>query len=527
MIVSINPTTEKELGRVKATGRKGIDEAVDHAQTAFTSWSRLPIQERQGYLKKLSDVIVEHVDDIAELIAKEQGKPVAEAKLAEIVAVLSILKNLSNCAHRALGDKRSKPELILFSHKRSHYYFEPYGVFSIISAWNYPFSIPMPQIAAAVVAGNTVLFKPSPEAVLIGQKIQNLFDEAGFPPHVVNTVFAKDHDAPRLVEHTGINKVIFTGSADTGEKVMAEAAKQIKPVLFELGGKDPAIVAADANLTRAVNGVVWGSLFTSGQVCASTERVYVERTIAEKFIEKCVQQVRSLKVGDPLDEDTDIGPITTKDQLKIVRHHVEEAQKKGAVCETGGKRLNRPGFFFEPTVLTGVNHSMKVMVEETFGPVLAIMEVDSIDEAIALANENEYGLSAYGWTQSKKTAQRLQRELHAGTVVINDSTFSWGEPTATWGGVKRSGIGRIRSDFGLLEMVQIKYASYDKGTKASNAWWYPYNHVVKNFSDDAVQLLFGKKWLHRCRALLRFLGNRRFLKTANWRAIILNLKKIF
>ena len=526
-IISINPSTGQELGRVAPISRSEIDAKMDKAREAFRTWSTLPIKERQKYLTRLNNAIIDQIDDIATLIAREQGKPIAEAKLAEVISVLAINKSLGRNAHRILRDVKAPHELILFTHKKSKYRHVPYGVVLIISPWNYPFSVPVPEIAAALVAGNTVVFKPPPASVLIGQKIDELFKQAVFPDGVLNTVFVTDNDAPYLVEHQEIDKVIFTGSTETGTKVMCTAAEQITPVLLELGGKDPAIVAADANVQRAAKGVVWGAMFSTGQVCASTERVYVEQPIADDFINTCVDEVKRLRVGDPTNENTDIGPLTTRHQLETVIDHIKDAVQKGAKIAVGGKRIGNRGFFFEPTVLTNVNHSMKVMTEETFGPILPIMVVDSIDKAITLANESQYGLSAYGWTNNRITAERLQRELEAGTVMINDSTCTWGEPAAPWGGFKKSGIGRTRAKFGLLEMVQVKYTSFDKGNNDFNPWWFPYDFSMHKFVDEAVQLLFAKKMIYKIRPLFRLLTNGRFVKTANWGHIFLNIKKLF
>jgi len=525
-LVSINPATEEELGRVVAMDRAAMDRKMAEARRAFGPWSQVPLRERQRLLERLNDIIVERVEEIATLLAREQGKPMLEAKLAEILPVLAINQSLARRAHRLLQPERSTPELVLFAHKRSQYRFVPYGVILILSPWNYPFSVPIPQMAAAVVAGNTVVFKPSPEAILVGQKIDELFRLAGFPEGVVNTVFVTNEDAAYLVEHPEVRKILLTGSTETGRKVMAAAAHQLKPVLLELGGKDAAVIAADADVERAAKGIVWGAFFTSGQVCASVERVYVERPVAEAFLEACLGEVKKLRVGDPLNENTDLGPLMTNRQLQRVISHIEDAISKGATIVTGGHRIGTRGFFFEPTVLTHVNHSMKVMTEETFGPILPIMVVDSLDEAIRLANDSPYGLTAFGWTRSRATAERLQQELEAGTVMINDATCTWGEPSAPWGGVKQSGLGRTRSRFGLLEMVQIKYTSDDEGDNPYNPWWFPYDRRAHDFGDDAIAFLFARKWRGKGRALVRLLKNERFVKTAHWKHIVRHLGRL-
>lgn len=525
-IVSINPATEEELGRVRVMHRADVDLAIQNARHAFVSWSHIPLAGRRRYLQRLIDLVVEEKTAMAELIAREQGKPVAEALAAEIVPVLAVLRYLVKHGPGQLRNEAIANEMILFVHKKSQYRFVPYGVVAIISPWNFPFSVPLPQIAAALLAGNTVLFKPAPASVLIGKKIADLLCAAGLPQNTVHTLFLNDGDAPYLTEHDGIDKIIFTGSTAVGHKVMASAAKHVRPVILELGGKDAAVVAADADVERAAKGIVWGSLFASGQVCASVERVYVEKPIAEQFIKACLQEMQKLRVGDPMLEGVDIGPLTTREQLDKVIEHVLDAVQKGARLLHGGARVGERGFFFQPTLLVDVNHTMKVMSEETFGPILPIMVVDSLDEAIHCANDSLYGLSAFGWTQSRQTAERLMSELEAGTVLINDSTMTWGEPTAPWVGFKRSGVGLTRSRFGLLEMVQLKYVSYDTGGNKYNMWWFPYAGGKMLFL-NAVDLLYKPLGKAKARGLMTLLRSKRFLTTARWPSLLTKLHKLF
>jgi succinate-semialdehyde dehydrogenase/glutarate-semialdehyde dehydrogenase len=526
-IVSINPATERELGRVTVADRDGIDDALDKAHRAFSTWSQMPIRERQKYLARVNDVLLAQQEEIATLIAQEQGKPVAEALASEIVAVLGILKDLSRHAHKTLKSRKLLHEQLLFSHKKSFYRFEPFGVVAIISPWNYAFSVPVPEIAAALVAGNTVIFKPAPDTVLIGQKIDEIFKKAGLPEGVLNTVVVHDTDAPHITHHPKVDKIVFTGSTPVGRDVMIAASHQMTPVVLELGGKDAAIVAKDADLPRAAKGIVWGSLFNTGQVCAAVERVYVQRPVADKFIQLCLQEIKQVKIGDPLAPDTQVGPLTNLDQLVKVREQVEDTIRRGAKLLYGGHQPDYPGYFYEPTLLVNVDHSMPIMTDETFGPVLPIMVVDSIDQAIELANDSNYGLSAYAWTSDKKLAERFLKELQAGTVMINDATSSWGEPNAPWGGYKMSGIGRTRARFGLEEMVQVKYASYDKGGNSSNLWWFPYDEKIKKLFLNATHLLYSRNMINKLLKLFKLLPDKRFRANIHWGAVVKNISKLF
>ena len=526
-IISINPATEEELGRVPAIGRDDIDAAIKKTRAAQPKWSAKSIKERQSYLRKLSATILKEKAEIANLIANEQGKPQTECLAAELVSALAILKDLSAHAAHVLKPHKMKHEQLLFAHKKSQYRLEPYGLVAIISPWNYPFSVPVPEIAAALVAGNVVLFKPAPHTVLVGQKMDALFKAAGFPEGVMSTVFVTDNNAPHITNHPGVDKIIFTGSSPVGRDVMCAASHQMTPVVLELGGKDPAIVAKDADLPRAARGIVWGTMFNAGQVCAGVERVYVAQSVVHDFIELCREEINKITYGDPLDPDTQLGPLTNLNQAVKVQDQVEDAIRKGAKLLHGGRRADRPGYFFEPTLLTNVDHSMSIMTEETFGPILPIMAVEDMDEAIRMANDSIYGLSAYVWTSDKKLADRCFKELQAGTVMINDSTSSWGEPNAPWGGYKMSGIGRTRARFGLEEMVQVKYTSFDKGGNKSNVWWYPYNIKSRKFMFSALELLYSNNLFKKLAALFKVIGFKPFYRSVQWSAILRNIHKLF
>jgi succinate-semialdehyde dehydrogenase/glutarate-semialdehyde dehydrogenase len=320
-----------------------------------------------------------------------------------------------------------------------------------------------------------------------------------------------------------VAKIVFTGSTATGRKIMAAAAQNLTPVLLELGGKDPAIVCADADLDRAARGIVWGAFVNAGQTCASVERVYVQAEVAEAFVAKVVEETARLRTGGA---DADMGPLTLERQRRIVEEHVEDARAHGAQVLTGGVTPAGPGFFYPPTVLTNVDHGMRIMTEETFGPVLPIMRVASVEEGIRLANDSVYGLTASGWTRDEETARRLQRELQAGVVTINDCVYSYGEPTAPWGGVKQSGIGRTHGLAGLREMVQVKYVSEEQG-RGPNLWWYPYGAELQRLMSTSNRALHGHTLWSRLRAQISLLGFPRFWKRARLGGILRNIDKLF
>jgi acyl-CoA reductase-like NAD-dependent aldehyde dehydrogenase len=501
-------------------------EALAAAAAAFLPWRQTSFRERSERLERLREAVLVEAEEVAALIEREQGKPVAEAHAAEILPSLEALKHLAAHAEDLLREETVESQMLLLAHKDARIIYEPYGVVLVITPWNYPFGLPLPLVAAALAAGNTVVLKPAPSTTLVGLRIGALARRAGLPAGAVNVVAVDDDVAAGLVEDPRVGKIVFTGSVPTGRKVMAAAAKNPTPVLLELGGKDPAVVCADADLDRAARGVVWGAFMNAGQTCASVERVYVEREVAEPFLARVLEETRRLRPHRPGERAGEVGPLSLERQRRIVEEHVRDARARGARVLTGGEAPEGPGFFYPPTVLTDVDHTMAVMREETFGPVLPVMAVDSLDEAIRLANDSGYGLTASGWTRDGKTARRLQRELRAGVVSINDCVSSFGEPTAPWGGMRRSGVGRTHGLPGLREMVQAKYVSLDTG-RGPELWWYPYDDDYRRLLGQANPALHARSLGAKVRALLRLARHRRLWRRLGLRRLLLHLDRLF
>jgi succinate-semialdehyde dehydrogenase/glutarate-semialdehyde dehydrogenase len=521
---AVSPATGTAFAASSLLDAEQAGEALAAARAAFPAWSALSFRERGRFLLALRDAVVAQADDIAALVAREQGKPPAEAHMVEVFPALESLKHLALHAEEILGEEAVPPEVLLLAHKDSRLVYVPYGVVLNITPWNYPFSISLTGVATALAAGNTVVLKPAPATTLIGLRVGELCRQAGFPPGVVNVVATEDGVAAALVQDPRVNKILFTGSVATGKKIMAAAAQNLTPVVLELGGKDPAVVCRDADLDRAARGVVWGAFLNSGQTCASVERVYVERPVAEEFLRKVVEETRALRQGDPMQPEMDLGPMTMERQRRIVEEHVADAVQKGARVLTGGVTPEGPGWFYPPTVLTDVDHTMRIMREETFGPVLPVMVVDSVDQAVTLANDSDYGLTASGWTRDAELAQRLQRELAAGVVTINDCVYSYGEPTAPWGGFKHSGIGRTHGLAGLKEMAQVKYVSRDTGRKPA-LWWFPYDRELAGIASAANRALHGPSFFARMKSQLKLFTFKRFRRRASLGSIAANIDK--
>jgi succinate-semialdehyde dehydrogenase/glutarate-semialdehyde dehydrogenase len=525
-ITCLNPATEQEIASVSALDGEGAADAVAAAKEAFPGWSHTPVEDRQKLLARWLEIMLDERDELAKLVSMEGGKPVSEARLVDVFPGLESLAYYSKNIHKMLAFRAVKPNQILFRHWQAGYRFDPLGVLGVITPWNYPVTIPMGEIVPAIGAGNTVVFKPASATTLIGLKLGDMARRAGLPPGVLNTVALPGSVTDALLDHPDVAKILFTGSVEIGRHVGRRCAERIVPAQLELGGKDAAVVAADANIERTARGVVWAAFENTGQTCASVERVYAERPIFDRLLSRIVELTNEIKVGDPSLPDTDMGPLTTKGQFDIVAKQVADALEGGARALTGGAPIDGPGFFYPPTVLVDVTDDMEIMREETFGPVMPVFPVDSLDEGIRRANDSAFGLTASGWTRSKATAARLQRELDAGTVTINDHLVSAGEATGSWGGVRDSGIGRTHGQFGLYNLVNIKYVIRDPGTDQAMPWYYPYDEDFGQFLGAAMPMMY-RKGLGKFSTLPALASTKRFWSRVRKGTLLANLHKLF
>ena len=505
-LTSVNPATGARLGSVPVTAPEAVQAVVDAVGRVQPFWAQLTLADRGRYLERAAQVIIDETDAIRDLIVAEQGKPRTEAFSMEILPTIDALYWIAREGAEFLADEAiPMPQLFLKS-KRSAFTYEPLGVIGVISPWNYPWSIPLGEVALALMAGNGVVLKPASGTPLIGERIARAFERAGIPDGLVRVVHGPG-TGPALVE-SSVAKIFFTGSVSAGREVAQACARQLKGSVLELGGKDPMLVLADAPLQHAIAGALWGGFANAGQTCSGIERAYVVRELAESFIAGVVTGARRLRVGDPMSWDTEIGPMTAREQCDHVEALVQDAVAGGARLECGGPVASpaglKHGAFYAPTVLTGVRPEMRIMREEIFGPVLPITVVDSEDEAVRLANDSEFGLGASVWTADRERGERIAGELQAGMVWINDHMFSHGACQCSWGGVKDSGLGRTHSKFGLYECVNVKLRVWEP-SRVADSWWHPYDETLGQALKASATFLYGRPSI-RAKALKDGLG---------------------
>ncbi len=493
VLESVSPSTGAVLGSVPATAPEDVQSVVDAVAQVQPIWSQLPLRDRARYMLRAAQVLIDEADSLRDLIVAEQGKPRNEAFSMEILPTIDALHWIAGEGQRILADEEVDMPQLFLKTKQSAFTYEPLGVIGVIAPWNYPWSIPFGETALALMAGNGVVLKPASLTPLIGDRIGHVFARAGIPEGLVRVIHGPGAGSA-LVESSA-DKIFFTGSVETGRGVGEACARQLKGSVLELGGKDPMIVLADANLEHAIAGALWGGFANAGQTCSGIERVYVMREVSERFIAGVVQGARRLRVGDPMGWETEIGPMISAEQHGLVTELVDDALAAGARRECGGPLAEPPagltGDFYAPAVLTGVTPEMRIMREEIFGPVLPIIVVDSEDEAVTLANDSDFGLGASVWTSDRGRGERFARELEAGMVWINDHMFSHGACQLSWGGVKESGLGRTHSKFGLYECVNVKLRVWEPST-VRDPWWHPYDETLGRALRQTAAILYGR-----------------------------------
>ena len=505
-LAPVNPATGEILRELECAGEEEVQAVVKRARAAQAGWAEMGLRRRIAVLRDFQEGLYIKKSEIAAAITREVGKPLVEALVTEVLVVLDAARFLIDNAWGLLRDEPVPHGNLVTKLKSGWLVREPHGVIGIISPWNYPFSIPATETLAALVAGNAVVLKPSELTPLVALELAALLHAAGVPEDVFQVVVGEGPVGAALLR-SPIDKLVFTGSVATGKRIAAAAAERLLPVVLELGGKDPMLVLDDADVDVASSAAVWGAFVNAGQACLSVERCYVHRSLYESFAKACAEKTKQLRAGNGMDAHTDVGPMIQERQVRIVEAHVEDAKARGARVLAGGKRLPELGVnFYAPTVLADVTHDMRIMREETFGPVLPVMACESDDEAVRLANDSEYGLAASVWTRDGKRGERLARRIHAGTVMVNDVISCFGISEAPHGGVKASGVGRTHGRFGLDEMVRVKYLDMDRMPGMKKVWWHGYGESFRRQMEGFLDMQFARGLGTRVRGALRAAG---------------------
>jgi len=492
MLESFDPSNGKKLGEVRISTAADVEAAVARARKAQVGWAAMGVDGRNRILDRLRGVLIDRATEIAKIVSSENGKPPVEP-LGLTSPLCETIKLHTGVAKRVESGVKVSPTFFVGSKARVFY--EPLGVAGFILPWNFPFELGVKHMIPALAAGNAVVQKPSEANPLIGEMIADLFRDAGVPDGVVQMVHGYGETGAALIDEADV--ICFVGSPRTGRRVMERAAQTLTPVVLELGGNDAAIVRADADLDLTAQGLVNGTCYNTGQVCNGIERIYAPAGLVEPLTQKITAIVKRMRQGDPSGRgDYDLGPITWAPQLEIYEDHMADALQKGAELRHGGvvERKNG-GLFWPPTVLTGMTQDMLMMQEETFGPFLPIMAVQSDDEAIRLANDSKYGLGASVWTRDEAAGEAMARRIRAGSVMVNNAVQSGGCVTLPFGGEGESGVGRVQGEQAFYTYVATK--SVMTSPKSVANLWMPYTAGAENLAKGLAKVFSGRRVTER------------------------------
>lgn len=450
MLQVINPASEKLLKEIEEDNSHSIQEKFLRAEKFQKEWKNSSLQNRLQCIRNFKELLIKNKEALSQTLTSEVGKPITQAR-NELSGVLARIDFFLENSEKVL-----KEETVLndpSQHLKELITLEPLGVIGNISAWNYPYFVGSNVFIPALITGNTVLYKPSEFSTLTGLAITDLLYQSGVPQDAFIPLIGGGEIGKELLNKP-LNGIFFTGSYATGQKIAESAAKQLMKVQLELGGKDPIYVCEDANVDSVAPGIADGAFYNTGQSCCSVERIYVHEKIYDQFVELFLSTVRSFVIGDPTDEKTYIGPLTRRPHLEYLEKQVSDAVQKGAKLLCGGKKMNRSGYYFEPTVLIDVNHAMDLMKEETFGPMIGIQKVKNDEEATELMNDTVYGLTAGVYSKNESRAKQILSQVNAGSVYFNCCDRV--SPRLPWSGRKHSGIGSTLSTYGIQAFVQPK-----------------------------------------------------------------------
>ncbi len=489
---SRDPANDEVIGEVPVASVTDVRDAVAAAKAAQPAWAAQGAEERAKRMLRFRDLLLAQRDEVARLITRESGKPLIESHMVDILSTLETAKHLGRHGVEELRPRKVRLHNVLLYDRRSTVHRRPLGVVAVIAPWNYPLALASTGVLTALFAGNAVVFKPSTETPLVGKWIVDALRESGVPEDVVSCVQGDGATVGNaLVESPDTDGVLFTGSVPVGRKVASGCASRFKPNILELGGKDPMVVLPKARFDLTVAGALWGAFTNAGQTCAAVERLYVPRAQEEAYVKALAEKAAGLRLGHGLEKGTQMGPVINDRAVETVLGQIKDAERKGATVEAGGHIRDDLGpRFIEPTILSGVDHTMTCMTEETFGPHLPIMAYDTLDEAVALANDSEFGLSASVWGPTRE-AEAVAARIQAGTVTVNDCLYTYAAPETPWGGWKHSGIGASHGRWGLEDVTHWQHIGTSPAGRARSPWYYPYDETLESFIDAGLRFLHG------------------------------------
>src|SRR3954468_19075009 len=487
-----NPANGQTIAHVPDMSADQVAEIVARAREAQGAWAARSFDDRAGLMYELRSWLIANRKRMLDTIVSETGKAPEDAFIPEVMFTADSLGFWAKRAPKFLADERVRTHSPLLLGKKMFVRYKPFGVVGVIAPWNYPLTNGFGDCVPALMAGNAVVLKPSEVTPLTSLLIAEGLKAAGFPEGVFQVATGRGETGAALDDR--VDTVMFTGSTKTGKKVMERAAQTLTPVSLELGGKDPMVVLRDADVERAANAAVYYSMSNSGQICQAVERVYVEEPIYDEFVGKVVEKTRALRQGAPgLPAAVDVGAMTWPPQVDLVESHVNDAVEKGATVRVGGKRREGKGDFFEPTVLTDVDHSMLCMTEETFGPTLPIMKVSDEEEAIRLANDSRYGLNSSVWTKDVDKGERLAARIEAGNACVNDCVVNYAAQELPFGGTGESGIGVRHSAKGIQKYCKTQSVLVTRRGSKKEPHMFPYSPRMSKGLEKVVVFMYGKK----------------------------------
>ncbi|HEX2410961.1 MAG TPA: aldehyde dehydrogenase family protein [Solirubrobacteraceae bacterium] len=486
-----NPATGQVIRSVPATSPEDLSAMVERARAAQVGWEALGFDGRGRVLRRMQKWLVDNSDRVVRTLVEETGKTWEDAAFAEVTYGAGALGFWARRAPKYLADERIRPATVYGAGRKLVVRYRPVGVVGVIGPWNYPLTNSFGDAIPALAAGNAVVLKPSHVTPLTSLLLADGMRECGLPEDVLQVAVGGGGIGSALVD--AVDFVMFTGSTETGKKVMAQAAQTLTPVSLELGGKDPMIVLADADLERAANAATYYAMQNGGQTCVSVERVYVEAPIYDRFVDAVTERVQALRQGVPGGPGTvEVGAVTFGPQLDIVRRHVEQAREAGARITTGGHARDGGGRFFEPTVLADVDHSMDAMREETFGPTLPVMKVADADEAVRLANDSPYGLGASVWTKDRSRGEAIARRLESGFACINDANLNYYAYELPMGGWKESGLGVRHGAGGIRKYTRQQALYVTRYARSRDPHYFPYAAKRSKLLNRLTRLWYGR-----------------------------------